>query len=176
MAVAWFIVPMVRRILAARIDEETGDPVPADDRIIRYCQMDDHTGAIQADGGAWAATEVLGHRALVKVRASQATLDTLAGIFRRLPMRHLDTPLSDLPLAVRRAIRDELEAMGYPLAEITDALGAHLGSVTLCQVLAFAARRRRKVRYDAATDSIVDDGPEQPVTPPAAIDTAVGEG
>ena len=71
--------------------------------------------------------------------------------------------------------RDELEAMGYPLAEILDALGTGLNTVTLRQVLQFAARRRRKVRYDSQTDSIVDDGAVQPVTPIALVDAEVSD-
>lgn len=160
MAVAWYIVPMARRVPVERTDEESGLPLPPDPQVRRYCQMDDFTADLAAVGGRWAAVEVLGQRAIVRVVAPQAALNQLANVagFRRLPQRALDLTIGDLSLATRQAIRAELEAMGYGVGEIIQDLGAALMNVTLRQVLRFAARRRRKVRYDAEVDAIVDDG------------------
>jgi hypothetical protein len=125
--------------------------------------MDDFTDQILADGGAWSEVEVLGDRAIVKVRANLETLLAIAGTagFRRLPKDRLDDSLSSLSSGVKLALRNELIDAGYSLAEIQERLGADLGSKTLRDVLRFAASRRRKPRYDQATDTIVCDGPEQ---------------
>lgn len=127
--------------------------------------MDDFTPAIRADGGDWAEAEVLGQHAIVKVRAGAATLTAIgaAAGFDRIPLAALDDPLSSLSAGQRAALRARVEALGYSAAEIAAALPGDLGSYTLRQLLRFVASRRRKVRYDAATDSIVDDGPVQPV-------------
>jgi hypothetical protein len=45
----------------------------------RICTMNDFTAQINADGGAWSASEILGGYALVKVRANANTLTTIAG-------------------------------------------------------------------------------------------------
>lgn len=126
----------------------------------RYCAMDDFTSTIYADGGAWSETEVLGNYALVKVRASDVTLQTIAADpgFLRIPLAVLTTLLSNLTAQQRNAIRDRILAMGYTDAEITAALGNNLGQRTLGQVLRFAASRRRKPRYDAVQDQIMMDG------------------
>lgn len=178
MAVAWYLIPIVRVVASARVDDETGEPAPADDRIRRRCRIYEVEADILAAGGAWSAQEVLGHWAVVKVRLPQAGLDQLAAEFIRLPQRLLTATLSDLTNAQRRAIRDQLELMGYPLAEIQATLGTNLGNVTLAQVLRFALRRRRKVRYDAGTDSIVDDGEviQLPADTLEVIDAAVTNG
>lgn len=163
MAVAWFICPYKRRN-------------PGQTPAQRYCAMDDFTTQIAADGGSWAETEVLGDVALVKVRANAATLTTInaASGFMRIP-NHFDLSdtLGDLTAAQRTAILNKLLAMGYTQAEIDAALPADWTSVTLGQVLRFAARRRKKPRYDAGTDSIVLDGEDQPVRPVADVDAAV---
>ena len=160
MPVAWFLCPYAIRL---------GRP------NFRYCQMDDFTAMIRADGGDWHETEVLGNRAIVKVRASLATLQAITGTagFRRLPKDRLDESLSDLSPAVRRGIRDELETMGYPLAEIQAQLGNNLDAVTLGTVLRFATTRRRKPRWDVITQSIVLDGPVQACRSVESVDRAV---
>lgn len=166
MAIAWFICGFKR----------TPDTPMGPNRC---CAMDDFTPQIiQQDGGHWSASEVLGGYAVVKVRAAQATLNTIAGSvgFQRIPLSVLTEPLSSLSTAQRTAIRTTLGNMGYTPAEILAALGsnaAQLGTHTLGEVLRFAAQRRLKPRYDAAQDQIVLDGAYQECTPIAVVDAAV---
>lgn len=159
MPVGWYIVPMVRRIEPGRVDDE-GQPIAADDRIRRYCQMDDFDADLSAVNGRWVYAEVLGQKAIVRVVAPAAALAQLNAVpgFVRIPAHAMDTTLGDLSNAQRTAIRNHLEAMGYTTGSIIQSLGSNLANVTLRQVLRFAARRRRKVRYDAGTDTIIDDG------------------
>lgn len=159
----WFLVPYLRR---------TSMPRPE-----RYCAMDDFSSAIKADGGEWTETEVLGNHAIVKVRASAATLQTInaAQGFTRLPKDRLDDALSDLTQQQRTALRDRIEALGYARAEWQAALGTDLGAVTLRQVLVFVASRRLKPRYDAGTDTIVLDGPVQACRPVADVDSRLAD-
>lgn len=162
MAIAWYIVPYNR---------EPGD------RPIRYCAMDDFTSQIVANGGAWSEIEILGNRAIVKVRAPQAVLDALAGVagFRRLPKSRLDDSLADLPSNVKQAIRNEILDAGYTLAEVQARFGDDLGQYTLRDVLRFMATRRLRPRYDTETDQIILDGPPQSCRPVDALDTEVSE-
>lgn len=163
MAIAWYICPYNRR--------NPGGIPPQ-----RYCAMDDFTAQIQADGGAWAETEILGSAAIVKVRAAAGTLITIAQApgFLRIPNHtNLDDTLGDLTTGQRNAILNELQTLGYTQQEINATLPANWQSVTLRQVLRFAATRRLRPRYDAGTDSIVCDGTEQPVTPVEAVDAQV---
>jgi hypothetical protein len=124
--------------------------------------MDEFTEMIRADGGDWREVEVLGNQAIVKVRASALTLATVAGAagIRQIPLQLLDDPLSTLTAGQRTAIRDELLAAGYLLAEVQEAF-PNIASATLRDVLRFLARRRLKPRYDQVTDSIILDGPVQ---------------
>jgi len=160
MAVAWFIIPYKRdpNVLATR-----------------YPAIDDHTAEIESYGGRWSETEVLGNFCIVKVRAPVAVLNALAAIdgYRRLPKDRLDDPLSDLSVQVLKQIRNELEDMGYPLAEIKDRFGNDLSIYTLRDILKFATRRRLKPRYNASTDEIILDGPVQPVKPLELVDTEI---
>lgn len=160
MAIAWFICPYKRR-----------DSF----RPGRYCAMDDFTAAILADGGAWTETEILGNRAIVKVKASAATLTTIAGTagFKRLPKAALNVSLSDLTTAQKNTLRNEALDQGYTLAEIQARFGNDLGAYTLGDVLRFMASRRRKPRYDAGTDTIVCDGVEVTPRPVDNVDTEV---
>lgn len=127
--------------------------------------MDAFTPQILADGGSWAESEVLGQRAVVKARASAQTLTAIAQAagFTRIPVAALDDPLASLTTGQKTALRQLVLDMGYTAAEIRGALGDDLGQRTLGELLRFVASRRRKVRYDAQSDTIVDDGPE--VTP-----------
>ena len=166
MAIGWFIVPYKRLI--------DGDG-PA-----RYPEIDDYTAEIESYGGYWAETEVLGDRCIVKVRAPDAVINTLADIkgFSRLPKDRLDDPLSDLTFVVLKKIRDELLDMGYPLAEIVERFGLtidDLANYTLRDILLFIARRRLKPRYDADADEIILDGAVQPVKPLEIVDAEVIE-
>jgi len=149
MAVAWFFAPYKRRDFGTL--------------RTRYCSMDDFTVQIKADGGNWSESECLGNHAIVKVRANQATLDTINATpgMLRIPLALLDDQLSSLSAVQRTAIRTRLEALGYTLAEIQAAI-PDLANATLRDVLRFALTRRLKPRYDSGTDSIVLDGPPQP--------------
>ena len=151
MSIAWFICPYKTKTVMGR---------PA-----RYCAMDDFTQQIiYTEGGAWTESEVLGNVAIVKVRASDTTLTTVAQAagFIRLPKSLLSEPLSSLTVQQKNIISNKLQAMGYTITELRDALGTDLGSKTLGDVLRFAAKRRLKPRYDQASGQIVLDGPEQP--------------
>lgn len=157
MPVGWFIAPYKRR--------------PDPDLVMRYCAMDDFTSQVVG----WSETEVLGQHAIVKVNATNAVLTTIAGTagFQRIPVTMLDSPLSSLSVAQRNAIRNKVTSLGYTMAELDAAFPGDIRNFTLRQLLTFIARRRRKVRYDAQTDSIIDDGPDQPVRPLADVDAAV---
>ena len=163
MALAWFICPYKRR--------NPGEVPP-----MRYCAMDDHTAAIRADGGDWSETEILGDHALVKVRAAEATLVTVNADtgFIRVPAHvALSDTLGDLTAGQRNALKNKALALGYTQQEIDAALPANWSAVTLGQVLRFLARRRLKPRYDEGTDSIIMDGPEQPVRPVEDVHSTV---
>ena len=161
MAVGWFIAPYAR-VLENR-------PHPS-----RYCVMDDYTAQIRTDGGAWAETEVLGDRAIVKVRASDATLTTIAADvrIRRIPLNALDNPLSSLTVNQRTAIRNELLDAGYTVAEV-NARFPNLANNTLREALTFLATRRRKPRYDSGTDAIILDGAVQSCRSVESVDASV---
>lgn len=152
----------------------------------RYCAMNDFTAAIWADNGYpqgnvpgspefWSETEVLGNHAIVKVRASAPLLATIAAEpgFTRFPKDALGTSLSDLTNAQKLALRDLVEGLGYSRAEWRARLGDDLGAVTLRQVLRFIATRRRKPRFDEASQAIVLDGDEQPCRDLDVVDAAV---
>lgn len=149
MALAWFICPYKRGTLG---------PGPS-----RYCAMDDFTAQIKLDGGVWSETEILGDRAIVKVRASAPTLSFIANTpgFRRIPLTLLNEPLSSLTQVQRTAIRNEVLDAGYTLEEVNARFPDILNN-TLGDVLRFLASRRLKPRHDRNTDSIVLDGSVQP--------------
>lgn len=150
MPIGWFIAPYKRLLVGVR------GPT-------RYCAMDDFTTLIWADGGDWTETEILGNRAVVKVRASSTTLTAINAAvgFTRLPKDALDIALSDLTNGQKQALRDEALDQGYTLSEIQDRFPNDLGSYTLGEVLRFMATRRRKPRYDQPSDTIILDGPVQ---------------
>lgn len=125
--------------------------------------MDDFTQQIiYTEGGNWREVEVLGDRAIVKVKAETATLLTLNATFKRIPKDTLNDSLADLSNAVKTALKNEILDMGYSLAEIQDKLGNDLGTKTLKDVLLFMATRRKRPRYDEANDAIVIDGADVP--------------
>lgn len=170
MPVGWFLAPYKRR--------DRGTPGQPGFRAARYCAVDDFTAQVFTDGGFWAEAEVLGSYAIVKVRASSSTLQTIAAApgIRRLPKDRLDDPLSSLTNQQKTTLRTWIESLGYPRAEWQADLGTDLGAITLRQVLQFIRKRRLRPRYDSATDAIVCDGPVQPTTPLEAVDAAVTEG
>ena len=164
MPIGWFIIPYKRR---------TDEAHPR----TRYPEIDDYTVDIKAAGGKWSETEVLGNYCIVKVRASTGVLNAVAAVdgFQRLPKNRLDDPLSDLSVQALKKIRDVLEDMGYPKAEIIERFGNDLSIYTLRDLLKFATRRRLKPRYNEPTDEIICDGPIQPVKPLEKVDEEVTE-
>lgn len=161
MPVAWYIAPYKPR---------TGAQMPT-----RYCAMDDFTAQIFGDGGTWTESEVLGNRAIVKVRASAGTLTSInaAQGFVRLPKDALGTALSDLTSQQKTALRNQLTDAGYTLAEIQARFGSDLGAFTLGDVLRFMASRRLKPRYDTGTQTIVCDGDVQDCRSIDSVDSEV---
>ena len=159
---AWFLVPYKRRADGSK--------------PIRYCAMDDFTAQIVADGGTWSESEVLGNMAVVKVQASSTTLSAIAATagFTRIPVDRLADPLSSLSSTQRTAIKNKVLALGYTAQEVTDALGTDLSQITLGQLLRFVASRRLQPRYDAATDTILCDGPVHPCVDVGVLDRMVG--
>ena len=162
--IGWYICPYKIR------QEFPGAP-----RNMRYCAMDDYTQVIFAKNGNWTETEILGDRAIVKVRAPQGVLNALNGVFKRLPKNHLNDSLSDLPAGVKTALKNELLDMGYSLIEIKNRFGSNLGQYTLRDVLKFAARRRLKPRYHSGADEIILDGPVQACRTLELVDNEVQE-
>ena len=166
MALAWFVVPYKRR------DIEPGRPG-------RYCAMDDFTVTIHADAGAWTETEVLGNVALVKVRASATILATIAsttGFYRVTNHWLLSDSLADLTTTQRNAIQTRLLAMGYTQAEINAVMGSTLAlwrQMAFGVLLNLIATRRLKPRYDTSTDTIICDGPIQPVRSIVSVDSEI---
>ena len=163
MPTGWYIIPYRRR---------RGRRRPT-----RYVAIDDHTAQLRTYGGDWSEVEVLGDRAIVKVRAPAAVLQALSDLpgYRRVPRDRLDDSLSDLTAAAKTALRDEILDMGYTIDELRARFGDDLGAYTLRDVLRFMARRRRKPRYDADTDLIVCDGPVQPCRDVDELDAAIAE-
>lgn len=162
MPFAWYICPYGRRTWRQPNDT-------------RYCAMDDFSSSIDADRGAWAETEVLGDAAIVKVRASLATLlliDAAAG-FTRLPKDTLLSPLSDLTALQKLGLRNKILALGYTSQELQTRFGNDLGAYTLLDVLRFIASRRIESRYDSNTQAIVFDGREITPRSPDELDEAV---
>lgn len=165
MALAFYLVPMKRDDFLLGPTKTPG----------RYCAMNDFTSQIRADGGAWAETEVLGGRAIVKVRASLTLLTTIAGTagFRRIPLNRLNDPLSSLSTTQRQALKQELLDAGYTVEEFQARFPGGLATVTLGDVLRFMATRRLKPRYNSGTDEIILDGPIQSVRSLASVDAEV---
>jgi len=124
--------------------------------------MDDYTDIIRADNGEWSESEVLGNYAIVKVRANNATLDTIEADddIYRLPIDSLDDNLIALTVQQRTELVALANAMGYTTDEMLISIG-DLGGTTLGNYLRFCATRRLKPRYDAQQDLIVLDGEVQ---------------
>lgn len=164
MALAWFVC---------------GYTINPNRPMYRNCAMDGFSAAIQADGGDWSESEVLGGYAVVKVRASDQTLSTIAGTagFQRIPNHfNLSDTLGDLTNPQKTAIYNRLLAMGYTDAEIQAAIARanqNWSTITLGQVLRFAASRRLLARWDDIQSQIVLDGAAVACRPVADVDGAV---
>jgi len=155
--IAWYIVPYKldtsRRVLGA---------------YPRYPAIFDYKEQILAAGGDFKLTEILGNRAIVKLRAPENILALADAKYKRLPKERLDDSLSDLPEIVKTKIRDEILDQGYTIEEIRDKFGDNLGDYTLRDVLKFMATRRKRRRYDFVTDQVIFDGPDIP--PPKSLE------
>lgn len=157
MALGWFVVPYKRR--------NPGELPPE-----RYCAMDDFTVQIRADGGDWDETEVLGDKALCKVRASAATLTLISNApgFFTIPGKWIE--MQDSLVSMTAGERNQLSAavlsLGYTQAELDASMGNTLAlwrTHVLADLLMMVATRRLKPRYDQTTDTIIVDGEMQPV-------------
>ncbi len=135
------------------------------DNINREVAINDYNDLINADGGSWSEAEVLGNRAIVKVNATQATIDTIVAAeptYFKLPTSNLNESVSDLTNAQRNAIKNKILDQGYTLAEINSKLTfSAFSSTTIWDVLNFMATRRIKSRFDHDLQQFVFDGPVQ---------------
>jgi len=169
MPIAFFFSPMKRVVP----DRRPG-------RAEVYCQMDDFTTQILADGGTWSGKECLGAVMLTKVRASLATLqaiDATPGNVK-IPIAHLGDPTSGMTQQQRNQIQNYLTGtLGFTNAELNAAfpLGWN-GPYTLRDIIVFALSRRQTPRYDAPTDTVVWNGaPLGPDGTPEEINDAVAD-
>ena len=150
---SWYISAYKRKLL--EFEQITGSPC-------RYVALYDYIDVIRADGGKAQEIEILGNRALVKVKASESTLQLLENEYVRLPLSDLDDSLSSLTDKEIAGLRDELMAMGYDTQEIEETVGADLRLITLKDYLEMTVKRRRKPRYDPEKDEIICDGDVRP--------------
>jgi hypothetical protein len=165
--IAWYIVPY-------KYDTSTGSP-GGGLKSCRYCAMDDYTTEIRAAGGRWTETEILGNRAIVKLRAPSNIIAQADGTFKRIPKNRLDDSLADLPSGVKTALKNEILDQGYTIEEVHARFGDDLGNYTLRQVLQFMATRKKKARYDSQADEIVLDGPNISCRTIESVDAEVQE-
>ena len=153
MSIAWYIIPYERyRPLV-------------DDIPLRWCAINNYKKQIWAAGGKWYATEILGNRGIVKVKAPAAILTLLDSKYKRIPKNRLDDSLSDLSSGVKSWLRNEIHSAGYTLAQVQARFGGDLGEYTLGDVLRFMMSWRLKPRYDSQTDTIIMDGDVQECSP-----------
>jgi hypothetical protein len=162
MPVAWCIGPMRRRPNRVR-----GGVTQA----VRYCALDDYSALVLVDGGWWSFVEVGGQQFIGKVRASAATLQTIQADPDIVGISHnlLTESLSDLTAAQKSVVQSKLLLMRFTQAEIDAASGSDWGTKTLGQLLRFCARRAWEIRYDAPSDTVLDDGQQYLPTPPDRV-------
>jgi hypothetical protein len=143
-------------------------------RPARYCAMDDYTARIEKDNGKWAESEVLGQYAIVKVRAEEETLESIAGeeTFVSIAVSGLDDPMSSLDDEELTAIRAAVLTMGYTEDEIASSLG-EMAKCTLGEVLAFCASRRAVLAYDGPSEKMVSTGEYKECRSISNVDKAV---
>lgn len=137
MPLAWFDVPM-------RVGLDGGQP-------LRYCAMNDFNAQIFGDGGDWSEVEHLGNAALVKVRASDATLALIGAEpgFFPIPTRffRLEDSFADLTAGERNQIENAVLSLGYTQGELDAAMGSTLAqwrARTLNDLLGIVASRWRR--------------------------------
>ena len=160
MPIGWYIVPY------NRLPDDM--PMPG-----RYCAMKDHIQFSGQGAEVWTETEVLGNHAIVKVRAEQATLQTLNQAFERMPVDDLLDDLDELPPSALNRLRSVLRGLGYSNQELNEALPGNWGQYTLGEILEVAASYRLKPRYDAAADLVILDGPQQPCRSVESVDMEI---
>jgi hypothetical protein len=76
--------------------------------------------------------------------------------------------LASMTAGERNQLSNAVLSLGYTQAELDGAMGSKLAlwrTHVLADLLNMAATRRLKPRYDSGTDTIVVDGPVQPVKP-----------
>ena len=159
--IAWYIAPY-------KIKKE---PLGATHHNRRYCAMNDYTSVIYGEGGQWSETEILGNRAIVKVRASEATLQILDGIYKRMLKDDVNDSLSSLSAGEIQTQKNEAIDMGYSLAEVEEYYNK--GVSTLKDIFKLYTKRRLKPRYDSVTDTIYIDGVVQKCKSIEIVDTKV---
>ncbi len=159
--IAWYIAPY-------KIRENTPDGLNNE----RYCAMDDYTDKIiYEDKGNWSETEVLGNRAVVKVKASASTLTILDSIFERMPKDGLEDSLTAVSVTDKTALKDEVLNMGYSNIEWDEEFPNNLGTYKLKNILHFYTKRRLKPRFDG--NKIIIDGIEQVCRTIESVDVEV---
>lgn len=167
MAIAWFIC---------------GYKIRTGTRPVRYCAMDNFTASIEADGGAWSESEILGSYAVVKARAAAATLTSIGGTtgYYRIPsFTVLADALTGLTASQRTAIQSRILAMGYTQGEIDAAMGNTLAlwrQKTLSVLLRFIAQRRLESRWDSVQQQFVLSGALQDCKPIDQVNAEVTDG
>jgi hypothetical protein len=129
----------------------------------RYCALNDVLPPQQpGEVPHWSETEVLGGYAVALMDTPSLAPVTGPGFYVFPEDMLLTGRLDDhLNPGRRREVRDVLEEMGYSRAEMASRLGdSDLGGplATLYGVLSFAATRRVRLRYDAASDRPVPTG------------------
>lgn len=149
MPIGLFLAPYIRRT----------DTLFAQTHPVRMLIVNTLNDAINADGGSWREVEILGNQAIVKVRASSATLTAIGALngVTVIPLTHLDDPLSSLTAGQRTSIRNVILNAGYTPTEVNNRF-PNIANATIGDVLRFLATRRLKPRYDSGTDTIVLDG------------------
>ena len=161
MPIAWYIAPY-------KIRQNTPDGLNNE----RYCAMDDYTDdIIYTDKGNWSESEVLGNRAVVKVKASVSTLTVLDGVFMRMPKDGIDDSLVAVSIAGKAALKNEGLDMGYGNIEWDEEFPNNLGTYQLKDILHFYTKRRLKPRFDG--NKIIIDGIEQVCRTIESVNTEV---
>lgn len=147
---AWFLVPY-----------GTKELFPG--RQVRTLAIDDYTPAIKAAGGDWAEAEVLGNKAIVKVRATATDLTAIANDLRMdlvlLPVSALSDSLGTCTASQRTAMRTMLIGLGYSAAEVDTTMGADWTVKSLADVCRVALTRRLSPRKDANGNIVMDGAP-----------------
>lgn len=154
--IKWYVIPYVRK---------TNAPRPS-----RYVAINTYSTQIKSYDGKWQEIEVLGDRALVKVRAPQVVHTQLDAIYKQFPTTNLD---DTIPSENRESFKNELLDMGYTLEEIQEDFND--GAPTLRDWVKVATKRRRKPRYDSQLDEIIVDGDIVACEPIGNLDMAVVE-